>query len=281
MQAEPLEKALHDTLLALGQDHLQNLIVVGGWCPYLYSRYVWRIPTPPMLTMDIDFAVKNMTPDRFSEPVYKTLLAAKLIPRRIDMDDENRSQFSCLAGKVLVPIDFITTTTVLPRGQEIYKFPYVECSPIPEMAVALRSKPVVAIIPCSGKPLEVQILSPAAFIIIKSNLLHYRENSKKIGKDFASVAFILRYAPDPAKICQEVAELRSGTYFKSAGRLLAEALSRKEGVGVNLLAPFYREWLVPENQIQTEIGKNFKPLLETFNKVRDRQQRNQGHGMSR
>nr|MBP9128210.1 hypothetical protein [Elusimicrobiota bacterium] len=82
----PYEVAFHETLLALGQDHLNNLTVVGGWCPYLYAKYVWQKQAPEIMTMDINFAVKRMTPDRFSESVYHRLLAANLIPRRMDMD---------------------------------------------------------------------------------------------------------------------------------------------------------------------------------------------------
>lgn len=268
MQTEVLEKALHETLLALGQEHLRNLIVVGGWCPYLYSRYVWKTPSPSMLTMDIDFAVKNMTPDRFSEPVYKTLLASKLIPRRIDIDDENRVQFNYLADKMLIPIDFITTTTVLPKGQKIYPTPNVQCNPIPELEVALRVKPILTTIPCSGTPLEVQILSPAAFVIIKSALLYYRGNANKRGKDFASVAFMMRYAPEPRKIFEEMGTLRQSPDFKLAGQQLRKALARENAIGTNLVIPFYREWNVPENEIRKEIAKDFKPLLETFSKTR-------------
>jgi hypothetical protein len=40
------EEAFHETLLALGQENLNNLIVVGGWCPYLYTTYIWKKPTP-------------------------------------------------------------------------------------------------------------------------------------------------------------------------------------------------------------------------------------------
>lgn len=266
MQTAFLEKALHETLLALGQAHLRNLIVVGGWCPYLYSRYVWKTPAPSMLTMDIDFAVKNMTPDLFSQSVYKTLLASKLIPRRIDIDDENRVQFNYLADKVLIPIDFITTTTVLPKGQKIYTTPNVQCNPIPELDVALRAKPILATIPCSGTPLDVQILSPAAFVIIKSALLYYRGNANKRGKDFASVAFMLRYAPEPKKILEEMGTLRRSPDFKVAGQYLRKALAREDGIGTNLLVPFYREWNVPETEIRKEIAKDFKPLLEAFSK---------------
>ncbi len=36
------EKAFHETITALGQENLNNLIIVGGWCPYLYAQYIWK-----------------------------------------------------------------------------------------------------------------------------------------------------------------------------------------------------------------------------------------------
>lgn len=54
---EPAEKAFHEVLLSLGQGNLDNLIIVGGWCPYrkpeeramqmLEPTYKsWGIPKP-------------------------------------------------------------------------------------------------------------------------------------------------------------------------------------------------------------------------------------------
>ena len=90
MTLSPYETAFYETLQALGNEHLKNLIVVGGWCPYLYARHVWRREAPEIMTMDIDFAVKKMSPDLFFVLVYKKMCASNLIPRRMDMDDDNR-----------------------------------------------------------------------------------------------------------------------------------------------------------------------------------------------
>ena len=54
---QTMEKGFLDTLLAI-EDSLDKIIIVGGWCPYLYAKYLWRkeirnIPT----TTDIDLGV--------------------------------------------------------------------------------------------------------------------------------------------------------------------------------------------------------------------------------
>lgn len=73
---EPIETAFIETVRALGQDHLDNLVVVGGWCPFLYARHIWCRDVPELMTTDIDFAVQRMCPDRFSQSVYKNLVDA-------------------------------------------------------------------------------------------------------------------------------------------------------------------------------------------------------------
>lgn len=37
------------------EDFLPYLVLVGGWVPFLYSRYLWKIPYEPIKTVDIDF----------------------------------------------------------------------------------------------------------------------------------------------------------------------------------------------------------------------------------
>lgn len=35
---DSIEIAFYETIKALGQEQLDNLVVVGGWCPYLYAN---------------------------------------------------------------------------------------------------------------------------------------------------------------------------------------------------------------------------------------------------
>lgn len=186
------ERAFHETLYALGQEHLDNLIVVGGWCPYLYATYVWDREAPFPSTVDIDFAVKKMSPDKFSESVYKKLVAANLVPRKMDLDDQNRVQFAYISDRLLIPVEFITTPSVLPKGQKILLKPYVACDPVPEVDVALKTDPIRQVVRYKDKNLNIQIASPAAFIVVKGLLLKHRVNTQKLPKDLASIAFILR-----------------------------------------------------------------------------------------
>jgi hypothetical protein len=43
------------------EDFLPHLVLVGGWVPFLYVRFLWEETTQdPLMTMDIDFGLRNM-----------------------------------------------------------------------------------------------------------------------------------------------------------------------------------------------------------------------------
>ena len=52
---ELFEKVLHDL-----KDFLPYLVLVGGWVPFLYSQYVWKIRHKPVATVDIDFGFQDI-----------------------------------------------------------------------------------------------------------------------------------------------------------------------------------------------------------------------------
>lgn len=260
-EMDPYIKAFHETLLALGQENLDNLIIVGGWCPYLYAEYLWKRELPFPRTLDIDFAVKNFTPDRFSEPVYRKLLKANLIPTKSDVDDENRIQFRYLEGKILVPIDFITAPAILPRGQKRRSTPYVACDAIDEVAFAMRCPPIRQTIEYMGKKLVLQICSPAAFIVVKGLLVEHRTNTNKTVKDLGSIAFMLQYAPDPEGIIAELKSFKNDEAVKEFRTIIKKLFGSRSGRGTKMLEPTYREWGIGEADIRRTIEAAFGPLL--------------------
>lgn len=266
MPSPPIETAFYETVRALGQDHLNNLVIVGGWCPFLYAKHVWRRQAPQLLTMDLDFAVKKMSPDRFSGPVYKKLIEANLIPRKMDMEDDYRVQFSYLAEKILVPIEFITSPTVLPRGQKPQTHPYVACDPVPEVSIALLTPPLIETIHYAGEKYHLPITAPAAFILMKALLLEHRINSIKIPKDLASIAFVVRYCPDLKPLLAEMGGLMKFPEAREGAKILARALVREKKTGYPWLRPFYKTWGVDDRRVSDEIQTTFAPLLETLRK---------------
>ena len=261
---DSFEKAFHETLQALGQENLDNLIIVGGWCPYLYAQYVWKRTIPFPKTQDIDFAVRSMNPDRFSEPVYAKLIKANLVPKKIDIDDDNRTQFNYVEGKFSVPIEFITSPKVLPKGQIPRMVPYVACDSVDEVAFALKMPPLRQEIEYKGDVLNVQITSPSAFIVVKGLLIEHRTDGKKIDKDLASIAFVLRYSPDPEEIIDELRPYYRDSSFKEFLKIMKGLFKKPTSRGFKMLESTYLSWEIPKNKIFTEVGATFESLLNKF-----------------
>lgn len=214
--------------------------------------------------MDIDFAVKRMTPDRFSEPVYHRLLAANLIPRRMDMDDDNKIQFSYAVDRVLVPVDFITEPDVLPEGQHAVERPYVACSPVPEVAIALKPEPIHHTINFKGKCLKIQIAAPEGLLLSKALLHEHRVNASKTPKDLATIAFVMRYAPDQEILLQNIKKFKDHAEAREAGRILEGFVGKDRRPGYGMLREYYSRWNVPKELINGQIKRTFVPLLSAL-----------------
>lgn len=260
------EKALHETLYALGSEQLKDLIVVGGWCPYLYSKYVWKRDIPTLATVDIDFAVKSKSIAITSRGVFERLNKAGLAARKMDIDDINRIEFSYVDKKLLIKIDFVTSPQRIPTSQPSLKKPYVIISPLRAAGMAMHGKPLLEKIHYKDKELVVPICSPAAFIVSKGLLVEERGESLKAKKDLASIAFVLRFAPDTKEILTQMKGLKKYPEFDSFSNKMKELFCDPNGRGYQILAPYYREWNVQgESQIQGDIRATIHPLLEAMN----------------
>ncbi|MBI1884248.1 MAG: hypothetical protein HYS08_08610 [Chlamydiae bacterium] len=90
---EELEKVFLMALSLLGKD-IDKMMVVGGWCPYRYARYLWErtIPNIPT-TLDIDFGVFETGGQKFEKTLYDKLKAANLAVERLYEDEETPIEF--------------------------------------------------------------------------------------------------------------------------------------------------------------------------------------------
>jgi hypothetical protein len=248
-------------LEALGQDQLDQLIVIGGWCLYLYTKYLWKQDAPFLRTVDIDFAVMHPNPEKFSLPVYDRLLKAGFKPELIDLDNENRVKFIYRDKELKVDIDFVTSAEKVSKRPLILKKPYVECFPIDEVEILFRVTPLCQTFHFSGKNLNFQFANPAVFLVHKGIIIDQRMPTGKSNKDLASIAFILRFASNQAEIINDVLELKNQPMFKDFKKKLKELFKKRGDRGYQILEQFYQTWNVPTTEIAREIEADFQPLL--------------------
>ena len=94
-----LEKGFLDTLVLLSEA-LPEIVIVGGWCPYLYARYLWKkaIPNIPTTT-DIDLGVIETGSKRFEITIYDRLKESGLAIERIYEEEEVPIEFIYKSGE--------------------------------------------------------------------------------------------------------------------------------------------------------------------------------------
>lgn len=69
------------------EEFLPYLVLVGGWVPLLYSRYLWKIKQEPPLTIDIDFGFKD-TVYRGKDTVADRMIKKKYGEHHVEMGRE-------------------------------------------------------------------------------------------------------------------------------------------------------------------------------------------------
>ena len=56
------------------EDYLGDLTLVGGWMPYIYSRFLWNnLMVKPVTTVDIDFGFGETKPRIHSKTIFEIL----------------------------------------------------------------------------------------------------------------------------------------------------------------------------------------------------------------
>ncbi len=108
-ELEKLEKGFIETVEIL-KEYLPQMVIVGGWCPYLYARYLWerKIPNIPT-TFDIDLGVLETGSKHFETTVYDKLKSAGLALERLYADEETPVEFIYKKSTVELKIEFITS----------------------------------------------------------------------------------------------------------------------------------------------------------------------------
>ena len=86
------------------------MVVVGGWCPYLYAIHLWKRPIPDIpTTTDIDLGVLETGNKRFENTVYDRLKSAGFDLKRLYAGEETPVEFIYKKKAVKLKVEFITS----------------------------------------------------------------------------------------------------------------------------------------------------------------------------
>jgi hypothetical protein len=253
------EKGFLDTLFAIG-DSLAKIMIVGGWCPYLYAKYLWRreIPNIPTTT-DMDIGVLETGILKFDRTIYDKLLAAGLAVERIYDQEPEPIEFIYKKKEWEMKVEFITSFETSDDTLNRFLGRQLACNRIEAFEILLEGSTGINI-PHPAKDLRLNIPRPETFLYHKGITFVMRSGEAKRDKDLAYVYFILKFCPDPKALLEALKRYEDHELFGSFRTNLEEYFGDVSRPGYKMLRPFIRRW-VEEKKINQEIRDVFAPLF--------------------
>jgi len=256
---EKLEAGLLDTLAVL-KDALSEIVVVGGWCPYLYAHYLWKKPIPEIpSTTDIDFGVLETGGRRFEMTVYERFKSAGYDFERIYEDEETPVEFIYKKKAVKLKVEFITSFETSDDTRNKFLGSALACNRIEAFELLLKQMVTIPI-QVKNDLLTVKIAAPEIFFYHKVITFVMRSAKFKRNKDLFYAYFILKFHPDRELLVKALAGMKKDEYFKAFQENIREYLSKLSSPGYLILRPFLRGW-IEEGNINADIQSTFSEVL--------------------
>ena len=183
------------------KDFLPYLVLVGGWVPYVYAKYIWQdVPNVAVTTSDIDFGVG------FKEYKGNESIASRV--RKLDYGEHHISMDRTVPFVPVVKlsdssekadVEFISTLEVPEYikgnliGQEI------KLNQIEYFDILFESIITVSISKCN-----LQVPKETIFIFHKLLTFVQRENKEKLAKDLYYVYYMLRFCPQKNRLIKDI-----------------------------------------------------------------------------
>ena len=256
---EKLETGFLNTITVL-KDVLSEIVIVGGWCPYLYAHYLWKKSIPKIpTTTDIDFGVMETGSKRFETTIYERLKSAGYALERIYEGEETPVEFIYKKKAVKLKLEFITSFETSDDTLNRFLGSQLACNRIE--AFELLLKQTVTIPLRFGKEwLTVKMPAPEIFFYHKAATFVMRSAKFKRDKDLFYAYFILKFHPDGLSLLSFIRHLKKDEYFRAFRENIREYLSDFSSPGYLILRPFLSGW-IEEKKVNQEIKETFEPLL--------------------
>lgn len=212
------------------KDYLEDLTLVGGWMPYVYSRFLWNnLVVKPITTADIDFGFGQAKTRVHPKTIFELLSPLDYTERHPKMD---RLYPVVLYKEGKVPIDFITFPDIADSVIEKFVGSQININKIDKFDFLLKFRiPINVKSKAQKTSYKIYCPKPSAFLYHKAATFIDRENEQKQAKDLHYVYFILRYASDIDVVFKEVAQYKKEGYFKNISKNLEKYFARVSSQG--------------------------------------------------
>jgi len=212
------------------KDYLDDLTLVGGWMPYIYSKFLWNnLIVKPVTTTDIDFGFGEAKTKTHPKTIFEILSGLDYIERHPKMD---RMYPVVLYKEGKMPIEFIAPPNVKDEVIEKFIGKQIVINRINKFDFLLNHRISVSVKAKGKKEIyKIYCPNPSAFLYHKGATFSDREDEQKRAKDLHYMYFMLRYAPDLDAIFKEIAQYRKEGYFKDMTKNLDKYFERKSSQG--------------------------------------------------
>ena len=183
MPPDDAETALIGTLLALGP-YLPEIVLIGGWVPYLYLHYGDLTPdrTRTSLTIEADVLIPGELSSEDRAPLSEVLVANGFRPTTA----EHSAIWAKEHGEGGERIEFLTPHTGPGRRiggvVPIQSQPGIDAVSLEGLSV-LQAFPTPIRIPCAPNDLVVHVPSLGAFVVNKASTFAKRRDNARAAKD--------------------------------------------------------------------------------------------------
>lgn len=213
--------------------YLNHFVLVGGWAPYLYSRYLWKnLSVLPVSTLDIDIGIREIRPYWKDKPLFTKFkkLRYKLEPVYDKEPVPSIPVYVDEKKRLEIRIEFITSFYVSDDtinhflGKEIAIHRIDEFEWLLDKIIALR-------IPYKGKIIKLNLPQPYIYLFHKGLTFTMREDDVKKAKDLYYLYYILRFHPKYEELVSNIRSLEDKEAFKIFIQNLKEGFDSKIAEG--------------------------------------------------
>lgn len=240
-------------------DFLPYLVLVGGWVPYIYAKYIWKnVPNLAVTTVDIDFGIGD-TEFKGKDTVASYIQKLGYGERHISMD--RMVPFVPIvkdaAGSLKAEVEFIADPKVSRKITDKIIGREIKINEIENFGLLLET-----VITATIDKQKVRIPTESMFVFHKLLTFVQRQNSEKFKKDLYYVYYMLRFCPKKEELIDKVNLLIKS---KEQGKSVKQNL-RKYFRDVNSKGPFLVE---QENGPDEYIHNLRQDIFERFNKLQE------------
>ena len=188
--------------LALLRPYLPQIVIGGGWAPFLYYRYLAKNREhTPVLTRDIDFMVGHQVPIVGPQTIDEILTKeAKLATAFKNLDNPAVVHYEGTIDGVVVEIEFLTDQTGSQENRVLIVQKGLHAEALRYISIIVENTLLLEIDNAKSAqedgPLMVQVPKPAAYIFQKGLSFPARRDKQKASKDLHYIFDVLVKIPD-------------------------------------------------------------------------------------